>query len=61
MKVKILSTGNVEDFNESYARRLVDMGQAVPVKEQPKKAAIETAKKLPETAQNKKPGKGKKK
>ena len=29
MKVRILSTGNVEEYDGSYAQRLVDMGYAV--------------------------------
>lgn len=33
MKVKILSTGNVEEYDESYALRLVDMGYAVKAAE----------------------------
>lgn len=50
MKVKIVSTGNVEDYNESYARRLVCMGEAVLAEpEKPKKAvAVEIVEKLPE-------------
>ena len=30
MKVKILATGNVEEFDASYATRLVDLGYAIP-------------------------------
>lgn len=64
MKVVILSTGNVEEVNESYARRLIDMGYAVAAKEKPAKAKVETADKLPEAAAEpeaeEKPAKGKK-
>ena len=50
MKVKILSTGNVEEYNDSFALRLLDMGQAV-IAEEPKKAVkatVEIVEKLPE-------------
>lgn len=30
MKVKILETGAVEDYNDSYACRLIEQGKAVP-------------------------------
>lgn len=53
MKVRILSTGNVEEYDESYALRLVDMGYAVPVKAGEAKAkkpvTVEVVDKVPET------------
>ena len=66
MKVMILSTGNVEEYNDSYALRLLDMGQAV-IAEEPKQAAKATVKiveKLPEPekpAKETRPAKGNKK
>lgn len=53
MKVRILSAGNVEEYDESYAMRLVDMGYAVPVKAGEAKAkktvTVEVVDKVPET------------
>ena len=66
MKVMILSTGNVEEYNDSYALRLLDMGQAV-IAEEPKQAAkatVEIVEKLPEAeepAKETRPTKGSKK
>ena len=52
MKVRILSTGNVEEYDDSYALRLVDMGYAVPVKAGEAKAkktvTVEVVDKVPE-------------
>ncbi len=75
MKVRILSTGNVEEYDGSYAQRLVDMGYAVTVKDgEPKeKVKVEVVDKVPEPEPEapeeepageepvKKPAKGKKK
>ena len=66
MKVRILSTGNAEEYNDSFALRLLDMGQAV-IAEEPKnavKATVEIVEKLPETeepAKETRPTKGSKK
>lgn len=31
MKVKIIKTGKIEEFNPGYAVRLIEQGQAIPV------------------------------
>lgn len=33
MKVKILKTGKAEEYNDSYAMRLIEQGKAVPIHE----------------------------
>ena len=67
MKIRILSTGEVVEVNESRARRMTDMGYAVREPEKAKKAAkaeVEVTDKLPEAAEEvaaeEKPAKGKK-
>lgn len=35
MKVKIVKTKRVVNYDESYAARLIEQGKAVPVKEEP--------------------------
>ena len=33
MKVKIIKTGEIESYNDSFAARLIEQGKAVPVAE----------------------------
>ena len=46
MKVKIIKTGAIETYNDSYAARLIEQGKAVPMEEaqkEEKKAAEKQA------------------
>ena len=65
MKIRILSTGEVKEVNESLGRRMTDMGYAVCEPEKaPKAVKAETAEKLPEAEEKpetvEKPAKAKK-
>jgi len=56
MRVKLLETGKIEEFNDSYANRLVEQGKAVIV---PKKTVAKTEPVKPEKkTRAKKSGKG---
>lgn len=44
MKVKLLKCGEVKEFNDSYAARLIEQGKAIlPPKEEKKTQAKKTA------------------
>lgn len=56
MRVILLETGKIEEFNDSYANRLVEQGKAVIA---PKKAVAKTESAKPEKkSKAKKSGKG---
>lgn len=66
MKVIIPATGKAEEYDRSYALRLIDQGIAVPAPAEERKAAkatVETVDKIPEkaeTAAEEKAGKNRK-
>ena len=39
MKVKVIATGNTAEYNDSYAARLIEQGEAVPAPPEEKKAS----------------------
>ena len=44
MKVKLLNCGEIKEFNDSYAARLIEQGKAIlPPKEEKKSQAKKTA------------------
>ena len=45
MKVKLLKCGEVKEFNDSYAARLIEQGKAVLAPEEPKEKAADPVKK----------------
>ena len=53
MKVKFVKTGEIADFDESYATRLIEQGKAVRVKEGPLKE--EPFMPVPEPAEEQQP------
>lgn len=59
MKVKILATGSVEEYDPGYATRLIDMGYAVPepeeAAEEPKTDRIPDPEPAPEPAPDPEP------
>jgi len=49
MRVKLLKCGEVKEFNDSYALRLIEQGKAVLPPEKPKEKAADPAKKATQT------------
>jgi len=48
MKVKILTTGKIENVNDSYGARLIEQGKAILTVETKEEPKVETAKKVAE-------------
>ena len=49
MKLKLLKCGEVKEFNDSYAARLIEQGKAVLPSEEPKEKTADPAKKAAQT------------